>query len=104
LLRRLRRLAIGLILDLARVRRRAGSFHISRYPRPTGKTRIAGCYCGCAQSKTSAGCTKMCGNAEERFPLGKPVRCAKPRVQPPPKLRERAPTIRGKPRAERASN
>ena len=60
LLHRLRRLAIWATLDLLLF---AGALAFSTSADTRGqlrKTRVEGCYCGCAQSKTSAGCTKMC--------------------------------------------
>ena len=103
LLPRLRRLAIWLILDLALF---AGALALSTSADTRGQLRkmgIAGCYCGCAQSKTSAGCTKMCEMPKNASRWGA-VSCAKPRVQPPAETPGAGPHYPRKPRAERASN
>src|ERR1700746_3650962 len=103
LLHRLRRLAIWATLDLLLF---AGALALSTSAEPRGqlgKTRIEGCYCGCAQSKTSAGCTKMCEIPKYASRWGA-VSCAKPRVQPPAETPGAGPHYPRKPRAERASN
>jgi hypothetical protein len=103
LLPRLRRLAIWATLDLLLF---AGALALSTSADTRGqlaKTRIEGCYCGCAQSKTSAGCTKMCEIPKYASRWGA-VSCTKPRVQPPVETPGAGPHYPRKPRAERASN
>ena len=103
LLRRLRRLAIWATLDLA-LFAGALAFSTSADTRgQLGKTRMEGCYCGCAQAKTAAGCAKMCEMPKYASRLGA-VSCAKPRVQPPAETPGAGPHYPRKPRAERASN
>src|SRR5258708_40168750 len=102
LLPRLRRLAIWLTLDLALF---AGALALSTSADTRGqlgKTRIEGCYCGCAQCKTSAGCTKMCEMPKTTSRWGA-VTCAKPRVQPPAETPGACPHYPRKPRPEPAS-
>src|ERR1700680_1839274 len=82
LLLRLRRLAIWTALDLALF---AGALALSTSADnrgQLGKTSVGGCYCGCAQSKTAAGCTKMC-ELPKYASRWWAVSCAKPRQQPP---------------------
>jgi hypothetical protein len=103
LLPRLRRLAIWATLDLALF---AGALALSTSADTRGqlaKPRVEGCYCGCAQSKTSAGCTKMCEIPKYASRWGS-VSCTKPRVQPPVETPGAGPHYPRKPRAERASN
>jgi hypothetical protein len=103
LLRRLRRLAIWAVLDLALF---TGALALSTSAdtrSQLGKTSVGGCYCGCAQSKTSAGCTKMC-ELPKYASRWWAVSCSKPRVQPPAETPGAGPHYPRKPRAERASN
>jgi hypothetical protein len=61
------------------------------------------CYCGCAASKTSAGCAKMCElpkYASRRWA----ITCTKPRVRTPTENRDAGPRIPRPSKAERASN
>jgi hypothetical protein len=102
-LRRLRRLAIWATLDLALF---AGALALSTSAdtsRQLGKTNVAACYCGCAQSKISAGCTKMC-ELPKYASRWWAVSCSKPRVQSPAETPGAGPHYPHKPRAERASN
>ena len=103
LLPRLRRLAIWATLDLALF---AGALALSTFADTRGqlrKTHVEGCYCGCAQSKTSAGCTRMC-ELPKYASRWWAVSCSKPRVQPPADTPGAGPHYPHKPRAERASN
>ena len=103
LLRRLRRLAIWATLDLA-LFAGALAFSTSADTRgQLGKTNLGGCYCGCAHSKTSAGCAKMC-ELPKYASRSWAVSCAKPRVKPPAETPGAGPHYAHKPRAERASN
>ncbi len=103
LLRRLRRLAIWTALDLALF---AGALALSTSADSHGqrsKTIVGGCYCGCAHSKTSVGCAKMC-ELPKYASHWWAVSCSKPRVQPPVETPGAGPHYPHKPRAERASN
>ncbi|HEY4980044.1 MAG TPA: hypothetical protein VII25_12830 [Candidatus Acidoferrum sp.] len=62
-----------------------------------------GCYCGCAQSKTSAGCGKMC-ELPKYASRWWAVSCAKPRTKTPTENPGAGPHFPHTPRAERASN
>jgi hypothetical protein len=102
-LRRLRRLTIWVSLDLALF---AGALALSTSADTRGqlsKTNVGGCYCGCAQAKTSAGCTKMC-ELPKYASRWWAVSCTKPRVQLPAENPGAGPHYPHKPRAERASN
>lgn len=103
LLRRFRRLAIWAFLDLALF---AGALVLSSSADTRGqlgKPRVEGCYCGCTQSKTSAGCSRMC-ELPKYASRWWAVSCAKPRVQSPAETPGAGPHYPRKPRAERASN
>jgi hypothetical protein len=103
MLRRLRRLAIWAILDLALF---AGALALSTSADTRGqlrKPKSAGCYCSCAQSKTSAGCTRMC-ELPKYASRWWAVSCAKPRAQAPAETPGAGPHYPRAPRAERASN
>ena len=103
LLRRLRRLAIWATLDLALF---TGALAFSTSADTRGqlaKTKVEGCYCGCAHSKTSTGCTKMC-ELPKYASRSWAVSCSKPRMQSPAETPGAGPHYPRKPRAERASN
>ena len=103
LLRRLRRLAIWATLDLVLF---AGALAFSTSADTSGRLRkpsAAGCYCNCAQSKTGAGCTKMC-ELPKYSSRWWAVSCAKPRAQAPAENPGAGPHYPRRPRAERASN
>ena len=103
LLCRLRRLAVWAILDLALF---AGALALSTSADTSGTFRkqpTSSCYCQCAQSKSSAGCAKMCElpkYASRWFA----VNCSKPRAQAPTATPGAGPHYPRAPRAERASN
>ncbi|HXJ13278.1 MAG TPA: hypothetical protein VNH19_13480 [Candidatus Limnocylindrales bacterium] len=102
-LRRLRRLALWVLLDLALF---AGALALSTSADTRGqlgKTNSGGCYCACPHSKTSAGCVKMC-ELPKYASRSWAVSCAKPRVKPPVETPGAGPHYAHKPRAERASN
>ena len=104
LLRRLRRLAIWATLDLVLF---AGALAFSTSADTSGRlhkpTTAAGCYCNCAQSKTGAGCAKMC-ELPKYASRWWAVSCAKPRAQAPAENPDAGPHYPRAPRAERASN
>jgi hypothetical protein len=103
LLRRLRCLAIWATLDLALF---AGALALSTSADTSGafrKPAASGCYCCCAQSKTAAGCAKMC-ELPKYASRWYAVSCAKPRVQAPSATPGAGPHYPRAPRAERASN
>ena len=103
LLRRLRRLAIWATLDLALF---ASALAVSSWADTSGQFRkptVGGCYCKCAQSKTGAGCAKMC-ELPKYASRWWAVSCAKPRVQAPVDNPGAGPHYPRTPRAERASN
>ena len=103
LLNRLRRLAIWTALDLALF---AGALALSTSADTPGTFRqpsAAGCYCKCAQSNTSAGCTKMC-ELRKYASRWYAVSCAKPHALAPPATPGAGPHYPRAPRAERASN
>jgi hypothetical protein len=102
-LNRLRRIAIWVTLDLALF---AGSLALSTFANTSGsfhKTNVNGCFCSCAMSKTSAGCTKMC-ELPKYASRWWAVSCAKPRAQAPATSPGAGPHYPRAPRAERASN
>jgi len=103
LLRRLRRLAIWVTLDLALF---TGALAFSTFADTSSQIRkpnLGGCYCGCAQSKTSVGCAKMC-ELPKYASKWWAVSCAKPRAQAPAETPGAGPHYPHVPRAERASN
>jgi hypothetical protein len=63
----------------------------------------AGCYCGCAQSKTSAGCAKMC-ELPRYASRWWAVTCTKPHMNIPAEKSGAGPRVRRPERAERAAN
>jgi hypothetical protein len=67
------------------------------------KVSAGGCYCGCAQSKTSAGCGKMC-ELPKYASRWWAVSCAKPRSKPTVETPGAGPHLAHPPKAERASN
>lgn len=100
---RLRRLAIWAALDLALF---AGALALSTSADTSGtfrKQSPTGCYCNCAQSKTSAGCSKMC-ELPKYASRWYAVSCAKARAQAPSTIPGAGPHYPRAPRAERASN
>jgi len=102
-LRRLRRVAIWVTLDLALF---AGALALSTFADTSGQFRkphAGGCYCSCAQSKTSAGCAKMC-ELPKYASKWWAVNCGKPRAQAPVENPGAGPHYPHAPRAERASN
>jgi len=64
---------------------------------------VGGCYCGCAQSKTSVGCGKMC-ELPKYASRWWAVTCAKPRVKSQTDNPGAGPHFPHPPKAERASN
>jgi hypothetical protein len=103
LFRRLRRLAIWATLDLALF---TGALALSTSADTRGqfrKTDAGDCYCGCAHSKTSIGCARMCEPPKYASRTWA-VTCTKPRVTPPAETPGAGPHYPHKPRAERASN
>lgn len=67
------------------------------------KVSAGGCYCGCAQSKTAAGCGKMC-ELPKYASRWWAVTCAKPRTKTPVETPGAGPHFAHPPKAERASN
>jgi hypothetical protein len=67
------------------------------------KVSAGGCYCGCAQSKTSAGCGKMC-ELPKYASRWWAVSCAKPRSKSTTTNPGTGPHFPHPPKAERASN
>ena len=103
MLRRLRRLAVWVTLDLALF---ATALALSTSADTSGqlrKPKTTGCYCNCAQSKTSAGCAKMC-ELPKYASKWWAVNCGKPRAQAPVETPGAGPHYPHAPRAERASN
>ncbi|HEY2457785.1 MAG TPA: hypothetical protein VGI13_10820, partial [Candidatus Acidoferrum sp.] len=100
---RLRRLAAWVVLDLLLA---ASLLVISAWADTSGSLRqvqVGGCYCGCAQSKTAAGCTKMC-ELPKYASRWWAVSCAKPRASAPAGSPEARPRLAHPDRPERASN
>jgi hypothetical protein len=100
---RLRRIAVWAMLDLALF---ASALAVSAWADTSGqfrKPQVAGCYCHCAQSKTSASCTKMC-ELPKYASRWWAVSCGKPRLQAPVENPGAGPHYPRAPRAERASN
>jgi hypothetical protein len=67
------------------------------------KVSTGGCYCGCAQSKTSAGCGKMC-ELPKYASRWWAVSCAKPRSKSTTTNPGAGPHFPHPPKAERAAN
>jgi hypothetical protein len=100
-LKRLRRIAIWLALDLGLA---AALLALSAYADSSGRVRKmsgGGCYCGCAQSRTSAGCVKMC-ELPKYASRWWAVTCAKPRAKAPAETPGAGPRLSHPPRNERA--
>jgi hypothetical protein len=100
---RLRRLVIWATLDLALF---ATALALSTFADTASQLRkpaASGCYCNCAQSKTSAGCAKMC-ELPRYASRWWAVSCSKPRAQAPIETPGAGPHYPHAPRAERASN
>jgi len=99
----LRRLAIWVCLDLAFA---ATLLVVSAWADSSSsvhKFKVGGCYCGCAQSKTSAGCAKMC-ELPKYASRWWAVTCGKPRANAPAGTPEARPRTAHPDRPERASN
>lgn len=102
-LQRIRSLALWLALDLLVA---AALLAFSVMADSSAKLRTAPktvCYCGCALSKTSAGCGKMCDlpkYATRRWA----VTCAKPHEQSPTETPNAGPRLSHPAHSERASN
>jgi len=72
-------------------------------PSSLREPKTPGCYCHCAQSKTSAGCAKMC-ELPKYASRWWAVTCAKPRYSPPAEAPQAGPRMPHPDRPERASN
>jgi hypothetical protein len=102
-LRRLRRIALWLIFDLSLASALLAFAAWADTSANVHTSATAGCYCGCAMSKTSAGCGKMCDlpkYASRRWA----VTCVKPRASAPAETPNAQPHYPHASRAERASN
>ncbi|HXY01634.1 MAG TPA: hypothetical protein VEI54_11990 [Candidatus Limnocylindrales bacterium] len=102
-LHRVRRIALWLALDLCLA---AALLGLSAFADSSSKFRsvpAGGCYCGCAQSKTSAGCGKMC-DLPKFASRWWAVNCAKPRTTRPSETPDAGPRLSRPSRSERASN
>ena len=64
---------------------------------------VSSCYCGCALSKTSAGCAKMC-ELPKYASRWWATSCAKPHASAPSENPGAGPHMTHPPKAERASN
>ena len=101
--KRLRSFATWVILELILA---AAVVTLSVWADSSGRvkeTKPSGCYCGCAMSKTSAGCSKMC-ELPKYASRWWAVTCAKPRANPPAETPDAGPRLPQPARAERAAN
>src|SRR6516162_1990705 len=101
--KRVRRFVAWVLFELMVV---AGVTAISVWADTNGRVKkvdAGGCYCGCAQSKTSAGCTKMC-ELPKYASRWWAVTCTKPRTTAPSESPGAGPRLSHPPRAERAAN
>jgi len=101
--KRLRRLATWVLLELILV---AAVMAFSVWADNSGRVKQikpGGCYCGCAMSKTSGGCSKMC-ELPKYASRWWAVTCAKPRTNPPAEGPGAGPRLPRPARAERAAN
>jgi len=101
-LRRIRRIALWLALDLGLA---AGIVGLSAFADSSSHVRSVSagtCYCGCARSKTSAGCGKMC-DLPKYASRWWAVTCTKPRVKTPTETPDAGPHMPHPSRSERAS-
>jgi hypothetical protein len=101
--RRLSRLALWLFVEFLVL---IAAVSVSVLADSSGRLRQitpAGCYCGCAQSKTSAGCSKMC-ELPKYASRWWAVTCAKPHMTTPTEKSGAGPRLPHPGRAERASN
>jgi len=100
---RLRRIGLWLVLDLLFA---AALLAFTAWADTSAKVHhvpIDGCYCGCAMSKTSGGCGKMCElpkYASRRWA----VTCSKPHASVPVETPNAQPRLPHPSRTERASN
>jgi hypothetical protein len=103
LLSRIRRIAIWVSLDLLLATALLGLTVWADSPSKVRDATVPICYCGCAASKVSAGCGKMCElskYASRRWA----VTCSKPRATTPTENPGAGPRLPRPGRAERASN
>jgi len=101
--RRLSRLALWLFVEFLVL---IAALSVSVLADTSGRLRQitpAGCYCGCAQSKTSAGCAKMC-ELPKYASRWWAVTCAKPHITTPTEKSGAGPRLPHPGRAERAAN
>jgi hypothetical protein len=101
--RRLSRLALWLFVEFLVL---IAAVSVSVLADTSGRLRQitpAGCYCGCAQSKTSAGCAKMC-ELPKYASRWWAVTCAKPHLTAPTEKSGAGPRLPHPGRAERAAN
>lgn len=102
-LKRLRRVAIWLLLDLFLATCLVGFSALADSSSSLRRVAAGTCYCGCAQAKTSASCAKMCElpkYASRRWA----VTCKKPPTNTPAETPDAGPRIPHPARSERASN
>jgi hypothetical protein len=101
--RRLPRLALWLIVEFLVLIIAATTFSV--LADSSGRVReinTGGCYCGCAQSKTSAGCIKMC-ELPKYASRWWAVTCAKPHMNTPAEKSGAGPRLPHPAKAERAA-
>lgn len=101
--RRLPRLALWLLAEFLIL---VAALTVSVLADTSGRVRKitpGGCYCGCAQSKTSAGCTKMC-ELPQYASRWWAVSCTKPHMKTPAEKSGAGPHVPHPGRAERAAN
>jgi hypothetical protein len=101
--KRLHRIAAWLFLDLLLA---AALLAITAWADTSARVRqshVGGCYCGCSQSKTAAGCAKMC-ELPKYASRWWAVTCKKPRGIVPMETPQAGPRTSHPDRPERASN
>jgi hypothetical protein len=100
--RRFRRLALWLALDMFLIAVVLVFTAWADTSSPLHPRKVSGCYCSCAQSKTSAGCAKMC-ELPKYASRWWAVTCTKPRIASPSETPDAGPHFPRAPKAERAS-
>jgi hypothetical protein len=102
-LKSIRRIAIWVALDLGLALILLALSAFADTSDALRKVPAGGCYCGCAHSKTSAGCGKMC-ELPKYASRWWAVTCVKPHATRPTETPGAGPHLPHAPRNERASN
>jgi hypothetical protein len=101
-LKRVRRVALWLLLDLVLFACLLGFSTWADSSSSLRRVPAGSCYCGCSQAKTSAGCAKMC-ELPKYASRWWAVTCKKPRNNAPAETPDAGPRVPHPARSERAS-